>query len=297
MKRKHAWILLFAAVSLCACGQQEKMQKAEGVRLEAAKEMQTKMTEKEKEMTQKMKQEAAAREAAEKAAAEKAAAEKAAAEKAAAEKAAAEKAAAEKAAAAQGDFYYTALTDEIKARITGISYPDTAEPLQISYQELAYVHVLHYDFNGNVKEGELVCNQAIARDLTEIFQELYRWKYPIEKIRLVDEYGGNDERSMEDNNTSCFNYRVISGTTRLSNHSYGTAIDINPLYNPYVVTRSDGTTSIQPANGTAYADRNAEFSYKIDHEDLCYRLFTQHGFTWGGDWKNTKDYQHFEKKY
>lgn len=191
-------------------------------------------------------------------------------------------------------FYREALSEDVKARICGISYPKDGENAKISYEELAYVHVLHYDFNGEVQEGELICNQAIAQDLVEIFEELYEHQYPIEKIRLVDEYGGDDEASMADNNTSCFNYRLIAGTDRLSNHSYGLAIDINPFYNPYVTARS-GKTQVSPAGADAYADRSQDFAYKIDREDLCYQLFTAHGFTWGGDWKNSKDYQHFEK--
>ena len=145
-----------------------------------------------------------------------------------------------------------------------------------------------------IQEGERICNQAIAQDLVEIFEELYEEQYPIEKIRLVDEYGGDDEASMADNNTSCFNYRLIAGTDRLSNHSYGLAIDINPFYNPYVTARS-GKTQVSPVGADAYADRSQDFAYKIDREDLCYQLFIAHGFTWGGDWKNSKDYQHFEK--
>ena len=43
-----------------------------------------------------------------------------------------------------------------------------------------------------------------------------------------------------------------------------------------------------------YIDRTADFPYKIDHNDLCYKLFMEHGFEWGGDWENAKDYQHFE---
>ena len=62
-------------------------------------------------------------------------------------------------------FYSTDLTEELKARITGKSYPDTAEPIQISYEELAYVHILHYDFEAQVQEGELICHQEIAQDL------------------------------------------------------------------------------------------------------------------------------------
>lgn len=185
-------------------------------------------------------------------------------------------------------FYAAPISEELKERITGISYPDY-EPYGISYDELRYVHVLHYDLNHEVKEGELICNQLIAEDLVEIFQALFEAEYPIERICLIEEYNGDDETSMRDNNTSCFNYRVIAGSSKLSNHSFGLAIDVNPLYNPYV---SGGF--IQPATGAAYTDRSGDFPYKIDREDLCYQLFTEHGFTWGGDWSSPKDYQHFE---
>jgi len=195
---------------------------------------------------------------------------------------------------AADSFYYTALTEEIKERITGKSYPDTEEPLQISYEDLAYVHVLHYDFQLQIQEGELICNQSIAQDLVDIFYELYESRYPIEKICLIDEYDADDEASMADNNTSCFNYRTVSGRTKLSNHAYGYAIDINPLYNPYVRTR-DGKELISPDNAVMYADRSADFLHKIDKNDLCYRIFIEHGFRWGGAWNSSKDYQHFEK--
>lgn len=191
-------------------------------------------------------------------------------------------------------FYHMPLTDEFKEYITGRSYPDTDEPLQISYEDLAYVHVLHYDFEGQIQEGELICNQAIAQDLTEIFKELYDNQYPIEKIRLIDAYDADDDASMEDNNTSCFNYRVVEGKTTLSNHSYGLAIDVNPFYNPYVRTK-DGNTLVSPEDAVPYADRSADFPYKIDENDLCCQLFAEHGFTWGGNWNSVKDYQHFEK--
>lgn len=194
----------------------------------------------------------------------------------------------------QEAFYSMPLTEELKVYITGKSYPDTTEPIQISYDMLAYVHILHYDFEGQVQEGELICNQAIAQDLVDIFRTLYEHQYAIEKVRLIDAYNADDELSMADNNTSCFNYRTIPGKSKLSNHSYGYAIDINPLYNPYVYTRN-GTELISPENGAAYADRSADFPHKIDKEDLCYQLFVEHGFQWGGAWNSSKDYQHFEK--
>ena len=152
------------------------------------------------------------------------------------------------------------------------------------------------DFNGDTKDGELICNKELAQDMVEIFYELFISGYQIESIKLVDEYGGDDTASMLANNTSCFNYRVVEGTTKLSNHAYGRAIDLNPFYNPYVTYKKDGSVKIYPEGSEAYADRDANFPYKIDENDLAYKLFKAHGFKWGGDWNNSKDYQHFEKK-
>ena len=194
----------------------------------------------------------------------------------------------------QEGFYYEPLPDQVKERITGISYKENPD---ITYDELRYLKVLYYDFQAETQIGEIICNQAIAQDLVEIFYELYQNEYQIEKIELVDEYGGDDTLSMEANNTSCFNYRVVDGTTRLSKHALGLAIDINPYYNPYIVYNKNGTgeTYISPKGSEIYADRTQDFPYKIDTNDLCYRLFKEHGFTWGGDWNSTKDYQHFQK--
>lgn len=192
-------------------------------------------------------------------------------------------------------FYYEPLSEELKKRITGISYPATEEKAEISYDDLRYVSVLHYNFKGIERTGELICNKAIAQDFVEIFYELYQNEYQIEQIALIDEYGGDDTLSMQDNNTSCFNYRVVDGTSRLSRHALGLAIDINPFFNPYVVYKEDGTTYISPQGSETYADRSKEFAYKIDENDLCYKLFKEHGFTWGGHWNSSKDYQHFQK--
>ena len=191
-------------------------------------------------------------------------------------------------------FYYEPLSQELKDAITGVSYPADAADLIVTYEDLVHLHILHYDFEGKPARGELICNRAIAQDLAEIFYELYQNAYPIEKVRLIDAYGGDDELSMEDNNTSCFNYRVVEGTSHLSNHAYGLAVDINPLYNPYITYDEDHNPHVSPAGGEAYADRSADFPYKIDREDLCYQLFTRHGFTWGGSWHSSQDYQHFQ---
>ncbi len=190
-------------------------------------------------------------------------------------------------------FYISPITDEIFARIKGKSYP---EGCTLSLDEIRYIHVLHYDFEGNISEGEIIVNTAVAEDVLEIFRELFDIEYPIEKMTLIDAYDADDERSMEDNNTSAFNYRFIAETTVLSNHALGLAIDINPLYNPYVYVRSDGSTFLQPYNAGDYVDRAKDNPYYIRRNDECYNIFISHGFTWGGDWNTKKDYQHFEKK-
>lgn len=209
-------------------------------------------------------------------------------------------------------FYYEPLSEDMIQRITGISYPiteakkdsapvtavntvDSADEIQVAYDDLRYVSVLYYNFKGIERIGELICNQDIAQDIVEIFYELYRSEYQIEQIRLIDEYSGDDTLSMLDNNTSCFNYRVVDGTANLSKHALGLAIDINPFYNPYVVYNNDGTTYISPQGSETYADRSKDFAYKIDENDLCFKLFKEHGFIWGGDWNSCKDYQHFQK--
>lgn len=128
-------------------------------------------------------------------------------------------------------FTYEKISPNIEKRITGKSYRKNNN---IKLSDLRYVQVLHYGFDGKVKEGELIVNKKIAKKTVKVFYALYQKRYRIKRMRLIDDYGANDEKSMAANNTSAFNYRVISGTTKLSNHSYGMAIDINPRINPWV---------------------------------------------------------------
>ena len=110
---------------------------------------------------------------------------------------------------------------------------------------------------------------------------------------LIDEYDADDETAMEDNDSSCFNFRFIAYTKKISKHGLGLAVDINTLYNPYIKV-VDGKTIIQPKTAEKYIDRNKKFDYKIEKNDLCYKLFIENGFQWGGDWEDRKDYQHFD---
>ena len=187
-------------------------------------------------------------------------------------------------------FSISEISDEIFARIKGKSFKDDCT---LPREDLRYLHVLHKDKDGNVHEGEMIVNKHIAQDVLDILRELYENDYPIERMKLVDEYNADDELSMEDNNSSSFNFRFISHTTRVSKHGLGLAVDINTLYNPYTKV-VDGERIVEPVTGEPYLDREASFDYKIEKDDLCYKLFIEHGFEWGGEWTDRKDYQHFE---
>lgn len=184
------------------------------------------------------------------------------------------------------------IDDALFERIYGRSFKADCTT---SRSELRYLTVLHVDIEGNIRAGELICHRTIAGELLEIFRTLYDADYPIERMVLIDRYDADDERSMAANNSSAFNFRFISGTTKPSSHSRGLAVDINPLYNPYVVTRN-GRTRVEPEAGRPYVDRTAAFPYKIERGDRCCQEFLRHGFVWGGDWRSCKDYQHFEKQ-
>ena len=195
-------------------------------------------------------------------------------------------------------FYIEEISDELKERMRGKSYADNIDESIVNFDMLRHVVIKYNDFEGNVKDGELVCNELIAQDLLEIFKELFESGYMLEEVSLIDKYDADDDMSMEANNTSCFNYRLVDRSDKLSYHAYGLAIDVNPFYNPYVEygKGENGSDYICPTQSVFYAYRDNDFPYKIDENDLCYRLFKEHGFKWGGDWNSCKDYQHFEKR-
>ena len=189
-------------------------------------------------------------------------------------------------------FYIEKISDKVFSSMKGKSYPENCP---VPRSSLRRVRILYYGFDRKTHIGELIVNKKRAEDFREIFQKLYFKKYQLKKVQPIDAYDGDDNASMEDNNTSCFNYRVVEGTTTISNHGYGVAVDINPRHNPYIFYRN-GRKKILPKNGRKYADRNKKFAHKITRNDLCCRLFRKKGYFWGGDWNSVKDYQHFQKK-
>jgi len=162
-----------------------------------------------------------------------------------------------------------------------------ADPRQLRRVEVDYV-----GFDGQVHRGALIVAEDLATDVVAIFEQLLQLRYPIEKIRTVDNYpGADDELSMEDNNTSAFNCRDIPGTGRWSEHAYGRAIDLNPLLNPEI----DRTGAYQPKNAAPYLDRNRTDPGLLHAGDPVVRVFTDRGWRWGGYWQSPIDYQHFER--
>lgn len=184
------------------------------------------------------------------------------------------------------------IPDEVFVRMRGKSF---AADCTVPREELRYLTVLHYGADGQIYRGEMVVNKAAAKDVTEVLQALFQDRYPIERMRLIDDYDANDEASMTANNSSAFCFRVVKGSKKLSAHARGLAVDINPLYNPYVRVK-DGKTIVQPEAGRPYADRDGLYPFRIDTDDLAVTLFKAKGWTWGGDWTSLKDYQHFEKE-
>ncbi len=193
-------------------------------------------------------------------------------------------------------FMIQEISDDLFARMkAGNTYKENCV---VPREDLRYILVLHKDKEGNIHQGEMVVHKRIAEDVLDIFEKLYDANYPIERMVLPDNYRADDEIMMRDNNSSCFNFRFISHTNKVSKHGLGMAVDINTLYNPYhkLVTQEDGSIKevLEPATAGPYLDRSLDFDYKITQNDLCYKLFIEKGFEWGGEWSDRKDYQHFE---
>jgi hypothetical protein len=146
----------------------------------------------------------------------------------------------------------------------------------------------HWGYDGKVRNGKLVVAAVRAGAVTEVFQTLYEERFPIERMEMVEEYGGDDNASMAANNTSAFNCRPVTGGSSYSEHSYGHAIDINPLVNPYV----KGST-VLPPGGVPYVDRSKDAAGMIHAGDEVVTAFNRIGWVWGGTWTSLKDYQHF----
>ncbi len=167
------------------------------------------------------------------------------------------------------------------------------EACPIPLERLSLIKIRYVDFQGNEHDnGELVAFDVAAEQMAKIFDKLYTMRFPINKIVPVHEYDGNDDRSMADNNSSCFNFRTIANTTTVSIHSYGVAIDLNPEQNPMITFDDKGVATIHPQQGWTFLNRNNRKPGMI--EDIV-MLMAEHGFfVWGGNWTTPIDYHHFQ---
>ncbi len=192
------------------------------------------------------------------------------------------------------EYSIESINKEIKARmIEGNSW---RKGCPVPLRNLRYIRVEYLGFDGKKHDGELIMHKGVAPDIVQIFQKLYKIGYPVKRMNLVSKYGANDWQSIESDNTSAFNCRRATGKKTWSKHSYGKAIDINPIENPYISARG-------------YISHKASYKYKrrvhknrtygdravLLKNDKATKIFKKYGWRWGGDWSRVKDYQHFYK--
>jgi hypothetical protein len=175
------------------------------------------------------------------------------------------------------------IDDAIAARMTSSWRPGC--PVGLS--DLRRVTLTHWGFDGQPRAGEIVVHRDQADRILGVFAAMFEARFPLEQVRLIDEFGGDDNRSMAANNTSGFNCRYVAGTRRWSQHAYGRAIDVNPVQNPYV-RRGDVT----PPEGRPYVRRDRNVPGLITADGPAVAAFSRARWLWGGRWASP-DYQHF----
>jgi hypothetical protein len=191
-------------------------------------------------------------------------------------------------AAAAPSFSFSArpLSTELRHRLNGSSWRPGCP---VALDDLRYVRLSHYGFDGTVRRGELVVNVSAVAAIRTAFADLFAHRFPIRRMRLVDHYGASDYRSIEADNTSAFNCRRATGATRWSQHAYGRAVDVNPIENPYIY--ANGTTT--HAASRPYLDRPRHRKGMAYAGGVLVRAFAEAGWSWGGSWPGPTDYQHF----
>ena len=197
--------------------------------------------------------------------------------------------------------------DDVYQRINGKSYQTNDD---ISLDDLTYIKMLHYNYDGDVVVGEMIVNKVIIDEVREVFSNLFLLKYQINSIRLIDDFWDKDgvttdRNSVASNNSSSFCYRKIPNRNTLSNHAYGLAIDINPLDNPYTPRNSDGTfddsllTDYEKSLLIDREEKAKENKHIITLNDSICKVFDSVGYECGGIWPLQRDewscdWQHFE---
>jgi hypothetical protein len=175
---------------------------------------------------------------------------------------------------------------DLRKRMTGNSWH---RGCPVPLRNLRLLRVRHWGFGGGVKRGYMVVHADASRDIYRVMRKLFKLRFAIRRMRLVDAYGSNDRRSMRADNTSAFNCREIAGRPGVwSQHAYGRAIDLNPVENPYV-----SGSYVSPPAGRPYAKRRPHRKGMISARGKVVKAFARAGWGWGGNWSGTRDYQHF----
>ena len=186
------------------------------------------------------------------------------------------------------------ITNMIKQRmLDGNSYK---KGCPISLKNLRYLRIKHLNFQGNAVMGELIVHKDVAGQVVRIFDELYDIGYPIHKMKLVSDYKGSDWQSIEADNTSAFNCRKATGSKNWSKHSYGKAIDLNSIENPYISRKGHiSHKASQKYRKRVHKNNSSADKAVLLKHDQATKIFKKYGWEWGGDWLGVKDYQHFSK--
>ncbi|MEX0836654.1 MAG: M15 family metallopeptidase, partial [Nitriliruptor sp.] len=179
-----------------------------------------------------------------------------------------------------------ALPASLRSQMTGSSWHSGRDCPP--FDDLRLLEIVHRGFDGRDRVGLMVLHRDATTVVRDALGDAYRSGFRIERMRLIDRYGADDDRSMADNNSSAFNCRTVAGTNRLSEHAYGRALDLNPVQNPYIT--SGGT--VYPPAGAAYRDRSNVRTGMLVRDGATVQAFLTRGWRWGGDWNRSKDYQH-----
>ena len=178
------------------------------------------------------------------------------------------------------------IPQDVRAYVTGRSWRPGCP---VGLDDLRLLTLTYWGFDGAPHSGEMIVHRDHADSVLGAFHYLFEVRFPIERIQLVDDFGADDATSMAANNTSAFNCRGVDGKPGVwSQHSYGWALDINPVQNPWV-----RGSQVDPPAGASYLDRTQPVPGMIHAGDVVVQVFGSIGWTWGGTFRTAQDYQHF----
>ncbi len=183
----------------------------------------------------------------------------------------------------------SAIPENIRRQMTGTTWE---KDCPVSLDQLSYLRVSYWGFDDAPHVGELIVNGAIARNTVAAFKELFEMRFPIESMKLPSYYANHPDDASAANNTSAFCYRKDAQSPgKLSLHSYGIAVDLNPFYNPAPVAGG----KVEPEGAEMYLDRSVKHKGMIREGDKVFRIMAKHGWAWGGFFRQGVDPMHFEK--